>query len=112
MEQTQTPGPKFNEGHNPDMGVHVELVVNDRAEAMVLHNKPFSRKLSWLEYDLDSSKLDFVLEDGELRNFGIPVHPKLAKYMQNAFQVLMVQMDENTGEPVDGGYFPLIIHRA
>lgn len=112
MTTTQTPGSTYNEGKSPDMDVHVELIVNDRAEAMVFHNKPFSAKLSWLEYDLDSSKLDFILEDGELRNFGIPVHPSLAKYMQNAFQVLMVHMDEKTGEPLDGGYLPLIIHRA
>lgn len=112
MTQTQSPGPVFNEGLNPDLGMKVELYVNDRAEAMVLYDRPFSKKLSWLEYDLDSSKLDFVLEDGDMRDFGIPVHPKLAKYMQNAFQVLMVQMDEKTGEQMDGAYFPLIIHRA
>lgn len=112
MKGMNTPGSVFNEGRSPDMDVHVELVVNDRAEAMVLHSKPFSAKLSWLEYDLESSKLDFILEDGDLRNFGIPVHPNLAKYMQNAFQVLMVLMDEKTGEPLDGGYLPLIIHRA
>lgn len=116
MTQLQAPSPIFNEGTNPtkgpDFGMKVELYVNDRAEALVLYDRPFSKKLSWLEYDLGSSKLDFVLEDGGFRNFGIPVHPNLAKYMQNAFQVLMVQMDEDSGEQIDGGYFPLIIHRA
>jgi hypothetical protein len=32
--------------------------------------------------------------------------------MQNAFQVMMVQMDEETGQPVSGDYFPLIVHRG
>jgi len=112
MTQQTTPSSGYNEGHNLDMDMKVEFLVNDRAEATVLHDKPFSKKLSWLEYDLDSSKLEFILEDGDVRNFGIPVHPKLAKYMQNAYQVLMIQMDEKTGEPLDGGYYPLIIHRA
>ena len=92
--------------------VKVELVVNDKAEAFVFHNKAFKKKLSWLEYDLDGSKLEFIMNDGDIRNFGIPVDPQLAKYLQNAFQVLMVQMDEATGEPVEGNYYPLIIHRA
>jgi hypothetical protein len=95
-----------------DEGVKVELVVNDRAEAAVLHSKPFSKELSWLEFDLDSNKLDFILEDGELRTFGIPVHPDLSKYLQNAFQVLMVEVDEKTGDRDNEHYMPLIIHRA
>ena len=96
-----------------DEGVKVELVVNDRAEAAILHSKPFTKQLSWLEFDLDSNKLDFILEDGDLRTFGIPVHPDLSKYLQNAFQVLMVEVDEETGDRgEDQHYMPLIIHRA
>jgi len=92
--------------------MEVELVVNERAEAMIMHNKPFGKTLSWLEYDLDTHKLDFIMNDGDLRNFGIPVHKDLEKYMQNAFQVLMVLMDDETGDPEEGSYYPLIIHRS
>lgn len=112
MSQQEVPASGYNQGHNPETGMSVELLINDRAQATILYDRPFSKKLSWLEYDLDSSKLDFVLEDGDLRNFGIPVHPKLAKYMQNAYQVLMVQVDKEADESYDNGYVPLIIHRA
>ncbi len=104
---------EFNKGHAPDdRDMKVELAVNDRAEAIVFHSKHFTYPLAWLEFDLDSNRLDFILKNGELRNFGIPVRPDLAKYMQNAFQILMVYMDEKTGEPIEGGYFPLMIHRS
>lgn len=112
MTEKTTPQTAYNTGVNPDGKVKVELVVNDRAEAIIFHNKPFSKALSWLEYDMDRKKLDFVMDDGDIRNFGIPVHPELAKYMDNAFQVLMVLTDEKTGDAVEGDYFPLIIHRA
>ena len=56
--------------------------------------------------------MDFVMNDGDVRNFGIPVDPKLKKYLQNSFQILMVQMDDKSGDPVEGDYFPIIIHRA
>ncbi|HTK84111.1 MAG TPA: hypothetical protein VL625_03405 [Patescibacteria group bacterium] len=93
--------------------VKVELVVNDKAEAFIFHNKAFRKKLSWIEYDLDGSKLDFIMNDGDIKNyFGIPVDPRLSKHLQNAFQVLIVQMDEKTGQPVEGNYYPLIVHRA
>ena len=107
----KTTEPTYNEGIHPDEKVRVELVVNDRAEAMIFHNKPFSKAMSWFEYDLDSKKLDFVMDDGDTRNFGIPVNPELTKYMDNAFQVLMVLTDEKTGEPTEGQYYPLIVHR-
>jgi len=92
--------------------VKLELVVNEKAEAFVFHNKAFRKRLSWLEYDLDGSRLDFIMNDGDIRNFGIAVDPRLSKHLQNAFQVLLVQMDEKTGQPVEGEYFPLIIHRV
>ena len=61
---------------------------------------------------MDKNQLDFIMNDGDIRNFGIPVHPDLAKYMQNAFQVLMVLMNEDTGKPEEGNYLPLVIHRS
>ncbi len=104
--------PQYNKATAPDMDMKVELYVNDRAEAFIFHDKPFTKQLSWLEYDLDEDKMDFVMNDGDVRNFGIPVDPKLKKYLQNSFQILMVQMDDKSGDPVEGDYFPIIIHRA
>ena len=89
----------------------VDLVVNDKAEVFVFHVLPFRKRLSWLEFDLDSKNLDFVMNDGDVRNFGTRVPDQFSKHMQNAFQIMIVQMDEKTGEPMVGEYFPLIIHR-
>lgn len=101
----------YNKAMHPVLDLKAELIVNDRAEAMVLHDKPFDKELSWLEYDLDTSRLEFIMEDGDVRDFGLPVDPQLAKYMQNAHQVLMVLVDEKTKEHEEEGYLPLIIHR-
>lgn len=90
----------------------VDLVINDVAEVYVFHGKPFKSKLSWLEFDLNSHDLDFIMSEGDIRSFGVKVPGHLAKHMQNAFQVMMVQMDEDTGKPMAGDYYPLIIHRA
>lgn len=95
-----------------DPAFKLNLAVNNEARIVVFHNKPFRMKLSWLEFDLNRNKLDFIMNDGSVRNFGIPVPPDMSRYMQNAFQVLMVLMDEKTGEPEGGNYFPLIVHRT
>lgn len=94
-----------------DQEFKIDLVVNEGAKVAVFHNKPFRKDLSWLEFDLDDSRLDFVMDDGDIRNFGVSVPRNFSREMQNAHQVLMVLMDEKAGEPLNGGYFPLIIHR-
>jgi hypothetical protein len=111
MTAHNTPGSnQYNEFHDPDF--KVDLVVNERAEVYFFHNKPFKQTLSWLEFDLGTNNLDVILADGDVRNFGAKVPDRLAKHMQNAYQVMMVQMDEKSGEPMGGSYYPLIIHRA
>ena len=89
----------------------VDLVVNDTAEVYVFHSKPFDRQLAWLEFNMDTNDLDFIMDDGAVRSFGTKVPDHLSKHMDNAFQVMMVQMDEESGQPVSGDYFPLIIHK-
>src|SRR5688500_15135472 len=92
--------------NDPDF--KVDLVINDTAESYVFHHKPFRKQLSWLEFDLGTHNLDFVMNDGDVRNFGAKVPDHLARHMQHAYQVMMVLMDEKSGQPVSGDYFPLI----
>jgi len=110
MATNKTPAQAVNEATDP--GFKIDLMVNDTAEVYVFHNKPLTKKMSWLEFDLDTNNLDFIMNDGDVRNFGAKVPAHLAKHMQNAYQVMMVHMDEKTGQPVSGDYYPLIIHRA
>ena len=94
-----------------DYGFKVDLVVNEGARVAVFHNKPFRKNLSWLEFDMNELKLEFVMDDGGTRHFGTSIPERFIQEMQNAHQVLMVLMDEAAGEPVASGFFPLIVHR-
>lgn len=89
----------------------VDIVVNDIGKVAVYHSKPFRKKLAWLEFDLETCRMAFIMDDGDARDFGTPVPGTLAKNMQNAHQVLMVLLDE-AGQPKVGQYYPLIVHRA
>lgn len=89
----------------------LELVVGEGAQVMVFHTKPFRRKLSWFEFDVNNSRMNLIFNDGDMRDFGLPIPPSMNKKMHNAHQVLVVLMDEETGEPSEGFYFPLIIHQ-
>ncbi len=94
-----------------DSNLRIDVTVKEDGKCAVFHNKPFKKDLSWLEFDLDSSRLDFVLDGGEARNFGVPVKQELRKHMHNTHQILMILMDDDMGDPKEGLYIPLILHR-
>ena len=89
----------------------IEVAINDDGRVIVFHNKVFKNDLSWLEFDLGTSKLDFILDGGHVRDFGMPLDKSVSKHMHNTHQVLTVLLDEETGSAKEGHYIPLILHR-
>lgn len=101
----------FVYGAREDNPLHVEIGVDDKGKVVVFHDKPFRNDVSWFEYDAEASKLDFVLDDGEIRDIGMQLVPEISKHMHNTHQILMVLLDDETGEAKEGIYVPLIIHQ-
>lgn len=93
-----------------DNAVNVRLVIGDSGSAYVVYDRPFNKIMSWFEYDLDKNSLEFVMEDGEVRNFGIPVSREVGKYLQNTQIISFVHMTDDRIN--DASDFPLIIHRC
>ncbi len=102
----------FVEGINATNRLDIEVAIKEGGHVVVFHSHPFTRDVSWFEFDLSTRKLFFILDDGDIRNIGIPLKQEVTKHMQNAHQILMVLMDEKTGEAVKGIYIPLIIHKS
>jgi hypothetical protein len=102
----------FVVGANESKPLDIEVAVNERGRVVVFHNLPFRNEVSWFEFDLNTNRLDFILDDGDVRNAGLPLGKDVAKYMQNAHQIQMVLVDPQTGETKEGSYVPLIIHKA
>lgn len=102
----------FVEGVDETHHLDIEVAVNEKGKVVVFHNRVFKNNISWFEFDLETHKLDFILDDGETRDAGLPLGEKVAKYMQNSHQILMVLLDDDTGEATQGNYIPLIIHKS
>lgn len=101
----------FVYGVDENNSLQIEVAVKEDGRCAIFHNKPFRNDLSWLEFDLDTYNLDFVMDDGEIRNVGMPLTKDVSKNMQNSHQVLMVLMDDETGDAKEGYYVPLILHK-
>ena len=89
----------------------IEVGVNEAGRVVVFHNRVFKNDIAWFEFDLETRKLDFILDDGAIRDIGLPLDPQITKYMHNAHQILMVLVDAETKDHKEGHYVPLIIHK-
>lgn len=97
---------------NADMDMMVDMFISDESEVCILHDKPFTKTLSWIEYDTQTSKVEFILEDGDIRNFGIPIDRKYRAYFHNTHIVNLLQWNPATKEVESGMELPLIVHSA
>ncbi len=101
----------FVYGVTDDNPFKVSVAVDENGKIILFHNKVFKNDLSWLEFDLGTSELDFILDGGQMRNFGMPLDYSVSKHMQNTHQVLTVLLDDETGDAKEGHYIPLILHK-
>lgn len=101
----------FADGVDDDHPLYVEVVVNDQGKVVVFHDRAFHTDVNWFECDLDKRRFHFVFEGGDMIDAGITVNEGMAKHMQNSHQVLLVHMDNDSGEAVNGNYHPLILQK-
>lgn len=102
----------FVYGVDDDNPLDVEVAVDDVGKVVIFHNKPFKTEIAWLEFELETNMVNFILEDGKIRDIGLPLKEGIAKNMQNSHQILMVLLDDDTGDAKEGNYVPLIIHQT
>ncbi len=88
--------------------VKVEVAVNTRYETFIFHNRPFQQPVRRIEYNKATLRMIFRLAGGEARDFGISVDRRIGKYIGEANRVLVVLMDEKTGKPIEGDFFPIL----
>ena len=88
----------------------VRMALADDGAIYIYHDRPFGKELSWLEYNMDTDSLDFIMDDGDSRNFGIPVDRKYNPYMQNMHTLGVVLVKDMTTY-VSGEVLPLIVHK-
>lgn len=72
----------------------VDLMVNERGNIWVLHDKPLPMILNWAEYDADLATLTFVAQDGEALELGMTIHKPLQKPMSIAREIYVVLMSK------------------
>jgi hypothetical protein len=85
----------------------VDLMVNERGNLWVLHDKPLPMILNWAEYDADLASLTLVAQDGEVLDLGMKIHKPLQKPMLEAREIYVVLLSQD--EIKDMYILPLMV---
>ncbi|PCI00802.1 MAG: hypothetical protein COB76_02775 [Alphaproteobacteria bacterium] len=96
--------------HETPKDIEAFLLLDNPNDAYIFHEHSFGATLSWLEYDLETGRLDFIAEDGDLRNFGIPVSKDIGAYLQNIHSICVAH--KSGGNVISEVDLPLITHRS
>jgi hypothetical protein len=76
--------------------------------AAMTHNQEFPHPLKRIELNRLTKALFFLPIAGPVLQFGIAIDEHLLRYLEGSERVLVVLMNEETGEPISGDYFPIL----
>lgn len=89
--------------------VNVNLVIGESGAAYVVCDQAFDKPVAHLEFNARRASLEFVMSDGEIRNFGVPVSRDISQSFMDQTLVTMILMADNEIEFHTD--YPLVVHR-
>lgn len=87
----------------------LDLAIGQAGTFFVFGDKFFNKPVSWLEYDVAKRSLDFIMEDGEVRNYGQEIDPDMAVHLERQTHAVLIR---GTKDDIrEHGGYTLIVHR-
>lgn len=94
---------------HPDYDMEIYMIKGETGKVYIIHDRPFKMGApSWLEYDLETGYINFIMDDGNIRDFGIAIDTDFAPDIKNYNDITMALVKNSIY--VDGAKYPLIIH--
>lgn len=103
---------KYLDGFEQGDRFDLELSIQGSGQVILFHSHGFKEPIGWFEFDTKTRELAFFMDDGDRLDIGLPLYEAVSAHMHNAHQILMVQMNPETGDTVRGQYYPLILSAA
>lgn len=92
----------------PDLQRTMEtaLVMNERGQIWLLHNKQFPAVLNWAEYDAEKKSLTFISHDGRLIDMGVTVQSQFHDSLMKSRNISTMLLHD--GQVCDFYILPLV----
>ena len=87
-----------------------ELVVNEKGEIWILHDKQLPGILLWVEFDTIDDSITLCMEDGKIQKLGITVNRQMKKSVMKARKVYTMLTD---GKTIQDMYLvPIVVRKV
>ena len=87
----------------------MDLAIGQSGSFYVFSDKFFDKPVGWLEYDAARRSLDFIMEDGEVRNYGQEVDAEMAIHLERQSHAMLIRGTKEDVQSYAG--YTLIVHR-
>jgi hypothetical protein len=90
-------GPETEAYTNDD--INIDIVVNARGRACLLHNKPFIGTPVWVKYLTNQRKVKFIFDNGTEHVIRYIMDEKMHKLLLNVTKLFLIRVED--GKPVE-----------
>lgn len=88
----------------------IDILVNEDSKVWFAYKQAMPDVVEWIEYDIDSGSLTFVMRGGRMADYGELILPEVRTYLKNATVAYLVQI--NKKKIIDTGTVKLITRRT
>ncbi|HPD82811.1 MAG: hypothetical protein R3D88_00990 [Alphaproteobacteria bacterium] len=81
--------------HKPSLEqeMRCSILSNANGDIVILHDKPITSDIQWIEFDVNKLQLNLVHEDGTTQDLGISIEQKMAKNLKNGTEVQLTLLE-------------------
>lgn len=72
----------------------VDIMVNEKSQIWIMHDKSFNSRLDWVEYDWDDDTITFVKKGGVVQTLGMKIQKPIKKLMKKATKVYTMCVED------------------
>lgn len=74
--------------------MEIDLVVNEKSQVWICHDKPLPHGVDWVEYDVDLGTVTLVGRGGVMYDYGEIIRPELRTYLKKATFAYVIYMKD------------------
>ena len=88
----------------------IDVTVNEDGEVFVFYDRPFPEEISWVEYDEEFGRLDFMSKEGRIRFFGVSIPKDIKDVIMQAKEAYFIEVGED-GNSVEQSKKSVVIRK-
>lgn len=71
----------------------IDVTVDEEGNVFVFYDRPFPEEISWVEFDKEFGRLDFMSKEGRIRFFGVSLPENIKDVVCRATQAGFIEVD-------------------